>query len=64
MDSFFTRKEEREERIEKAARREKQWELLRMSMEYLKKNEPKWRLRRIEECTMGSISLAKRKTGG
>ena len=39
-----------EERKKKAERREKQWELMRISTEYLKKHEAKWRTRKIEEC--------------
>ena len=39
-----------EERKKKAERRERQWDLIRLSTEYLKQNEPKWRTRKIEEC--------------
>ena len=27
------------------------WELLRVSMEFIKKNEQKWRTRNLQECT-------------
>ena len=27
------------------------WELLRVSMEFIKKNEQKWRTRNLKECT-------------
>ena len=39
-----------EERKKKAERRERQWDLIRLSPEYLKQHEPKWRTRKIEEC--------------
>ena len=42
------RQEEDEERKRRAKRREKQWELMQISIEYLKKNETKWRTRKIE----------------
>ena len=42
--------EEDEGRKRRAKAREEHWELLRQSMEYLKKNESKWRTRKIEEC--------------
>jgi hypothetical protein len=38
------------ERKQTAEKREMQWDLIRLSKEYLKQNEPKWRTRKIEEC--------------
>ena len=38
------------ERKKTAERRERQRDLIRLSTEYLKQNEPKWRTRKIAEC--------------
>ena len=38
-----------EERRKKCKRKEDSWALLRASIEFLKKNEEKWRLRKIED---------------
>jgi hypothetical protein len=38
------------ERKKNAERRERQWDLIRLSTEYLKQNEPKWRTIKIKEC--------------
>ena len=38
------------ERKQKAKEKERQWDMLRLSIEYLKENETKWRTRKIQEC--------------
>ena len=45
------RQEEIYGRKERAEKRNKQWELLRVSIAFLKTNKLKWRTRKIEECT-------------
>ena len=40
----------RQEEEDEIKMREKQMELMRLSIEYLKKNETKWRTRNIDEC--------------
>ena len=42
--------DEDEERKLLAKEKEDHWRLLRLSIQYLKENEPKWRSRKIKEC--------------
>ena len=43
-------KEEDEARKTEAKKKEESWALMRMSVEYLKQNEDRWRCRKIDEC--------------
>ena len=43
-------RDEDEERKLLAKEKEDHWRLLRLSIQYLKENEPKWRSRKIKEC--------------
>ena len=44
------RREEDEDRKKRALAKEKAWEMMRESVNFLKSNEERWRTRRIEEC--------------
>ena len=43
------RREEDEDRKKRALAKEKAWEMMRESVNFLKSNEERWRTRRIEE---------------
>ena len=49
-EESLRRREEDEDRKKRALAKEKAWEMMRESVNFLKSNEERWRTRRIEEC--------------
>jgi hypothetical protein len=66
--------EKDEERMKEARRKEAAWELMRLSISYIKSKEGAWNTRRVEECTrireeerkdrLAVVAVKKRKYGG